>query len=335
MQVQQKDTGMILVAGGTGFIGGAIVRELVRQGRPVAVLSHRPERAQRRFSGLGIEVRAGDVRDAASLPAALAGVDTVISSMQFPNFPVENPRQGHTFEEVDARGNERLVAAAQAAGVKTYVYLSGAGAALDARYHWYRAKWQAEEAIRGSRLRYTIFRPSWVYGPEDNALNRFVGFARRLPFVPVIGDGKQRLQPVFIDDLTRVVVDSLDRPAAANQVFEIGGPQVLTMDEVLHTMLAVLGKKRWLVHAPTFLPRLAGALLGLLPLPNRPLSPDAVTFITMDALADNTALLRAFPDLRLTPLREGLSTYLSPRGQPLARSGQAPGNPPGHSTLHV
>src|SRR5581483_12383195 len=109
-------TGMILVAGGTGFVGGAIVRELVRRGQPVAVLSHRPEQARRRFPGLDVEVRGGDARTAASLEQAVQGIETVISCMQFPNFPVEDPRKGHTFHEVDARGNERLVAAATRAG---------------------------------------------------------------------------------------------------------------------------------------------------------------------------------------------------------------------------
>jgi NADH dehydrogenase len=278
-------------------------------------------------------VRTGDARDAASLPAAVAGVETVISCMQFPNFPVENPRKGHTFLEVDARGNERLVAAARGAGVQTYVYLSGAGAAPDARYHWYRAKWQAEEAVRGSGLRWTIVRPSWVYGPEDKALNRFANLARRLPVMPVIGDGRQRLQPVFVEDVARVVVDSLANPAAANAVFEIGGPEVLTMDEVLRTLLGVMGKKRPLLHTPAFIPRMVGALLGLLPLPARPLSPDAVTFITMDALADTAALLRAFPELRLTPLREGLATYLPPRRQRIPGDQPEPENPPRHSRL--
>lgn len=303
---------MILIAGGSGFIGSAIVRELARRGLPAAVMSHRPEAAARRFPGLSVDVRAGDAREADSLRRAVAGVETIISCMQFPNFPVENPRKGFTFDEVDARGNERLVAAATAAGVKNYLYLSGAGAAKDGQYRWLRAKWQAEEAIRGSGMRYTILRPSWVYGPEDKSLNRFAGFARSLPFVPVIGDGKQRMQPVFIDDVVRVMVDSLDAPSAANQTFEIGGPDVMTMDEVLRTMLDVMGKKKPLSHAPAFLPRLAGALMGLLPLPNRPLSPDAVTFITMDALANNAALLRAFPAVRLTPLRSGLQTYLAP-----------------------
>ena len=300
---------MILVAGGTGFIGRAIVRELARRGHRVAVLSHRPERAAQRLKGLDVAVRAGDARDPASLPSAVAGIDTVISAMQFPNFPIENKKKGYTFDEVDARGNERLVQAATGAGVRSYIYLSGSGAAPDAAQHWFRAKWRAEQAIIKSGLRYGIFRPSWVYGPEDNSLNRFVRFARLLPFMPVIGDGKQRMQPVFIDDVSRCVVESLATDAAANQVFEIGGPDVMSMDDVLRTMLRVMGKRRPLLHAPAALPKLAGALMA--PLPNRPLSPDAVEFICNDALADNSTLLRVF-NVRLTPPQEGLARYLAP-----------------------
>jgi uncharacterized protein YbjT (DUF2867 family) len=299
---------MILVAGGTGFIGAAVVRELARRGQRVAVMSHRPERTRTRFAGLQVEIRAGDARDAGSLRQAVNGMDTIISAMQFPNFPVENPKQGFTFDEIDARGNERLVAAAKDAGARTYVYLSGAGAAQDANQHWFRAKWQAEQAIIGSGLRYSIFRPSWVYGPGDKSLNRFVGFAKTLPFVPVIGDGKQRMQPVFIDDVARAVADSLTADAAADQIFEIGGPDVMTMDQVLQIMLQVMGKKRPLLHAPVFLPKLAASAMA--PLPNKPLSPDAVEFIVNDALADNSNLQRVF-DIRLTPLREGLATYLT------------------------
>src|SRR5215213_2266734 len=209
-----EERSMILVAGGTGFIGGEVVRVLAGRGERVAVLSHRPERARARLPGLDVEVRAGDARDAESLRRAVQGVTTVISAMQFPNFPMENPKKGFTFEEVDARGNERLVTAARDAGATTYVYLSGAGAAADADKHWFRAKWQAEQAIQGSGMRYTIFRPSWVYGPEDNALNRFVKLARVLPFVPVVGDGKQRMQPVFVADVARCVVESLTNDAA-------------------------------------------------------------------------------------------------------------------------
>jgi uncharacterized protein YbjT (DUF2867 family) len=151
-------------------------------------------------------------------------------------------------------------------------------------------------------------------------LNQFVRFARMLPFVPVIGDGKQQMQPVFYQDVARCVTESLTNEAAADQVFEIGGPDVMTMDDVLRTMLRVMGMRKRLLHAPVFLPKLAATLMT--PIPNRPLSPDAVQFIVNDALADNSNLLRVF-DVRLTPLAEGLGTYLTPRPPSLAGKGES------------
>jgi NADH dehydrogenase len=303
---------MILVAGGTGFLGSAIVNALVARGQAVAVLSHRPQEAPGNPPLDGAEVRFGDARIAASLTSALEGIETIVSCMQFPNFPVEDPGHGETFEEVDARGNRRLVAAAKDAQVKNYVYISGAGAAADGRYHWLRAKWRAEEAARSSGMRFTILRPSWVYGPADKSLNRFVGFARRLPIVPVIGDGQQRLQPVFVEDIAAACVGCLESPTATDRTFEIGGPAVLTMNAILGVMLDVMRLHKPLVHVPAIAPRTAGALMEILPIRRKPLSRDAVTFVTMDAVADNSPLLAALPDLRLTPFAEGLATYLAP-----------------------
>ena len=299
---------MILVAGGTGFVGGGIVRELRRRSHEVAVLTRKADRASGRFPGLAVEYREGDVRDAASLETAVRGVEVVIGCQQFPNSPIENPGRRHTFEEVDAKGTENLVRAAKAAGTKRYVYLSGAGAAPDAPYHWFRAKWRAETAVRESGLLYTIFRPSWIFGPEDKALNRFLGMSRFLPFVPLIGNaGRQRLQPIFIDDIGHAVAEALVHPTADNQVFEIGGPLVLTMREVVSTALHVSGRYRLLLSAPRPVMKLAASVLQFVP--GRPLTPDAVDFITMDALADPTRAELTL-GIKMTPLREALGTYL-------------------------
>jgi NADH dehydrogenase len=299
---------MILVAGGTGFVGGGIVRELARRGKVVAVLSRDPARQAGRFPGLSVEYRKGDVTEPESLKTALAGIDTVISSQQFPNSPIENPGKGYTFEKVDAEGTENLAWAAKEAGAKRFVYLSGAGAAGDAERRWFQAKWRAETAVRESGMTYTIIRPSWVFGPEDVALNRFLGMSRFLPFVPLIGNAsKQRLQPVFIDDVGRAVAESLENPAALNRVFEIGGPDVLTMREIVKMALEVAGRKRLLLASPKPLMKLVASIIQFAP--GRPLTPDAVDFITMDALADSAELEQAL-GLKMTPLREALATYL-------------------------
>jgi len=298
---------MILVSGGTGFVGGAIVRELAKRGKPVAALTRDPESARDRFPGFDVELRKGDVTDASTLTAALAGVDSVIGCQQFPNSPIENPGKGYTFENVDARGTENLVSAAKTAGVSRYVYLSGAGAAPGGR-HWYKAKWRAESAVKDSGITYTILRPSWIYGPEDNALNRFIGMARFLPFVPQIGDiGKQRMQPVFVEDVARAVADSLESSATDNRIFEIGGPDVLSMEEVVATALEAAGRKRAIIAAPAGLMKLLATVLQFMP--GRPLTPDAVDFITGDALGDSSELKQAI-GFEPTPLRQGLATYL-------------------------
>jgi uncharacterized protein YbjT (DUF2867 family) len=304
---------VILVAGGTGFVGGGIVRELRRRGQPVAVLTHNADRAAGRFDGLGVELRDGDVRDAESLKEAVRDSEVVIGCQQFPNSPIENPSRGHTFEEVDAKGTENLVAAAKGVGTKRYIYLSGAGAAPDAPYHWFRAKWRAETAVRESGMLYTIFRPSWIYGPEDKALNRFLGMARFLPFVPLIGNaGQQQLQPVFIDDVGRAVAEALVHPTADNQAFELGGPEVLTMKEIVGTALEVSRRRRLLGSAPKSVMKLAASVLQFAP--GRPLTPSAVEFITLDALGDPTKAELTL-GIKMTPLREALATYLTPESK--------------------
>lgn len=298
---------MILVTGGTGLVGAAVVKELARRGKPVAVMTRDASGIAERFPGLDIESRQGDVSDPASLTEAFAGAETVINSVQFPNSPIENKRKGWTFEQIDYQGTVNQVAAAKAAGVSRLIYVSGVGAGPDAEAHWFVSKWKAEEAVRNSGITHVIIRPTWVYGPEDVALNRFLGFAKRLPFIPTFGDGQQMMQPIFVDDVARILADASDNREADNQTFEAGGPDRLSIDDVVRTALDVAGKKRPIIHQPVAVGKLMATFLQLLPGP--PLTPDSIDFITNEAVADNTALERVFSP-KLTPLREALATYL-------------------------
>jgi uncharacterized protein YbjT (DUF2867 family) len=306
---------VVAVAGGTGFVGGAIARELARRGHRVVVLTHRPGA---RAAQPGIEYRSADATRPETLASTLDGVDTLVISLAFHNSPIEAPRRGQTFDRVDADGTEALVVAARAAvvksshaaGVRRLIYMSGAGAAADAPRHWFRAKWRAEEAIRDSGIEYTIFRPSWIYGPGDKSLNRFIGFTRWLPFVPQIGNGRQVLVPVFVDDVARLVADALETPAATNQTFEVGGPESMTMDEIVREALRTMGRRRPILHAPVVLMKIATAPLTLLPSP--PMTPAAIDFVVQSAPVDTGPLHERLPRA-LMPLSKGLATYLAPK----------------------
>jgi NADH dehydrogenase len=308
------------VAGGTGLVGGGIAAELFRRGHRVVVLSHDGE-ASRGPLPDSVELRDVDVTTGEGLPGALHGLDALAIALAFKNSPIEAPRKGQTFMAVDAAGTERLAAAAREAGIKRLVYISGAGAAPDAKRHWFRAKWRAEAATRDSGITFTIIRPTWIFGPRDVSLNRFLGFARTLFAVPLTNRGRQLLAPVFIDDAARLAADSLVDDAAANQVFELGGPETLPFRQVVGRALRAAGLRRPIIPGPTPLIKLAAVPLSLLPTPI--LTAAAVDFINQPATVDLGPLLERMPR-RLTPLDEALATYLSPESSPATIAIDAP-----------
>lgn len=295
----------IAVAGGTGFVGGGIALELHRRGHRVVVLSHEDDRQSTPLPD-AVDVRRADVTTGEGLAEALRDADSVVIALAFENSPIEAPRRHQTFMEVDAGGTERVVAAAVTAGVGRVAYVSGAGAAPDSR-HWFRAKWRAEQAVRGSGMTWTIVRPTWIYGARDVALNRFLGFARQLMAVPMTNLGRQQLAPVFIDDVGRLIADALVDPAAEDRVFELGGPEALSMREIIATALRVADLRRPIVPGPTPLIKLGSVPLSWFRTPL--LTPDAVDFINQPAVVDIDPLLEQMPR-RLTPLAEGLASYL-------------------------
>ena len=301
----------VAIAGGTGFVGGAIAAELRRRGDRVVVLSHTGESARGPLPD-DVQIRRADARTGEGLADGLRGADALVIALAFRNSPMESPARHQTFMEVDAVGTEHLVAAARQSALGRVIYLSGAGAAPDADRHWFRAKWRAEEAIRGSGMTWTIVRPTWLYGPRDVSLNRFLGFARRLPAVPMTSFGNQLLAPAWIGDAADLVADALTDPAAEDQILELGGPDTLPMRDVIAAALRVAGLRRPILPGPALLLKLGSLPLTLLPAP--PLTPDAIDFINQPAIVDTGPLLARMPR-RLTPLDEALTTYLAPANE--------------------
>lgn len=297
----------VVVAGGTGFIGRHVTRALLDGGHRVTVMTRNPG-SVRGIPGLAdASAVQADVTDPRTLTGAFAGVDAVVGSVQFPNHPVEVPRKGLTYDRYDRQGTENLVAEAVEAGVRRFFYLSGAGADPRSPVVWYRAKGLAEETLRTSGLEWASLRPSWAYGPEDRALNKFAFMARYLPVVLQVGVKPQRVQPVWVGDVALAVRRALERDDAWNIVYEIGGPDVMTMNEIIHTMLDVMGKRRPVIPIPTWLAKLGTAPLRLLP--NPPMTPQGIEFATQSGIVDN-GLVRERLGVEPIGLREGLARYL-------------------------
>jgi uncharacterized protein YbjT (DUF2867 family) len=296
----------VVVTGGTGFVGREVVSRLLTEpGVDVAVTTRHPERPDP-WDGRVRKVQAF-AGDAVSLGKAFTGADTIVHAIQFPNHPVEDPSKGRTYMEVDGRGTEVAAGVAKKLGVRRFVYMSGAGAGRGLPQPWFKAKDRAEKAIRESGMEYAVLRPSWIYGPGDHSMNRFVWFCRHLPVVPVIGDGRAPVYPAYVKDIARALVDLVRREDARATVLEIGGPQRLTMDDVVRTIQEVVGHRRPLLHHPVGLMKVLVRPMVLLP--NPILSPGAVDFITQTVEID-TRPAQEFFGFPFRPLRAGLDEYL-------------------------
>ncbi len=305
---------IVAIAGGSGFIGRAIARRLAAMPDiRVRAMSRSPERARERLNLpnlANLEWVRAEVTEPSTLPNALQGAHTIVSAVQFEGYPVENPKKGLTFERVDLGGTVALLEAAKKVGVEQFVYISGASADENASHPGFRAKGRAERAVRESGLAYTIFRPSLVYGPGDKVMNGFAKLAKFAPVFGVPGTGRQKVQPVLVDDLAACVAMAINGKGR-NATFDIGGPDLMTFDEMIRIMMEVTGRRRPILHIPEGLMRMGASVLEKLPTPL--LSGDAVTFVTADNATDIKPLVAEF-GIQLTPLREGLR-YLAPPGK--------------------
>jgi NADH dehydrogenase len=296
----------IVVAGGTGFLGRHITRALLDDGHAVTVLGRSPDKVSEIPELQGANAAQGDVTEPATLRGRLDEADAVVQAVQFPNHPIEVPRKGLTYDRYDRQGTINVLMAAQQAGVKRFVYISGAGADATSEKTWYRAKGLAERAIIASGLDYAIVRPSWAYGPGDRALNRIADIARFSPVLPQLGSAIQRIQPVYVGDIARVMARIFGRDAW-NDIYEVGSREVMTMNEVGHTLLEVIGKRRPVLPVPSALLKVATAPFKLLP--NPPMTPQGIEFATQDGLVDVTKMTEVLGVEPVT-LREGLARYM-------------------------
>jgi uncharacterized protein YbjT (DUF2867 family) len=251
---------VILVTGGTGFVGGHVVQELRRRELPVRCLVRDPQRAAK-LVGWGCELVEGDMTDSASLRRAAEGADTVVHLVAI--------RQGkkEEFQRIMVDGTRELLAAATDAGVGRFVLMSALGVSEATRdlVPYYGAKWEMEGLTRSSGIPFVIFRPSFVFGRDGGILPTFAKLARLAPVTPIIGSGHQRIQPIWADDLAVCFAGATERDDVAGRVFELGGPDVVSWNEFWERLKRARGIRRRSVHVPVGLMRLGALVTERLP----------------------------------------------------------------------
>jgi len=291
---------MVLVTGGTGFVGGHVVRALRDAGRRVRVLVRDPGAAGE-LEALGCELVEGDMTEPETLGRALDGVACVIHLVAI--------RQGkdEQFERIMSRGTRDLVDAARGAGVGRFVHMSALGTNEETKdlVPYYRAKREMEQTVQGSGLPYVVFRPSFVFGADGGILPTFRRIARLAPVTPITGSGEQRIQPIWVDDVAAYFARAVELEDATNRTFELGGPDVVDWNELWARLKRALGVKRPSVHLPMAFMRANALVTERLP-GDVPLTRDLLKMMEAgDNVVANDDAARTF-GLPLVPLDEQL-----------------------------
>lgn len=283
---------MILVTGGTGFIGQRLVARLVEGGEKVRVLARGVRQAR---LPQGVEVVKGDVRTGEGLPQAMEGVERVVHLVA-----IIREVGDQTFDGVIGQGTKNVVDAAKAVGVKKFVHQSALGARDDPYYRYHKAKWDAEQAVIQSGLRYTILRPSLVFGPGDEFFTPLAALVRWNPVVPIAGDGRTRFQPIWLEDVVTCLLQCLKEGVHDDTIVEIGGPEHLTYDALVDVVKAIIGARRLKAHIPIFLMRPIASLMEFA-LPRPPVTREQLKMLAIDNITEVDAVPRqfGFPPRRL------------------------------------
>jgi uncharacterized protein YbjT (DUF2867 family) len=300
---------MVLVFGGAGFLGRRLVHRLTTEGMIVRVAVRHPDPAQIELQSMGFDrvtVVPADVRDQASVAAAVAGADAVVNAV---SAYVE--KGGVTFEAVHVQGAETVAREAAAAGVARLVLVSGIGADPDSSSPYIRARGRGELMVQRAFPGATIVRPGAMFGPGDALFGTLAELARLLPILPLIGGGRTRLQPVFVEDVAEAVANILTDPGSVGRTYELAGPGVYTLRDLVRMTLHFMGKRRLLIPVPFALTEIQARLFELLP--NPPLTTGQIDLLKADNVASGT--LPGLRELNIQPktVEEVVPTYIGTR----------------------
>lgn len=276
---------LVTVFGGSGFLGRNVVRALAKRDFRIRVAVRRPELAGH-LQPLGrvgqIHAVQANLRYPASVQAAMRDSHVAINLVG-----ILTASGAQSFDAVQAKGAQTVAQAAAAAGARM-VHVSAIGADENSLSAYARSKAAGEKAVLAAAPSATILRPSVVFGPEDQFTNRFAGLARMSPMLPLIGGGLTKMQPVYVGDVAAAVAEAVDGKAKPGAIYELGGPEVLTMREIMEVILAITERNRMLVSLPFGLAKLQAQFLQFAPGPLK-LTPDQVELLRSDNVVSDAA----------------------------------------------
>lgn len=292
----------IFLAGGTGFVGGHLRQALLARGHSIRVLVHK-----RSVGSLpGVEEVEGDVT---LLPSFIGGVTGCDATINLVGIIREFPRRDVTFERLHIEATRNMISAAKKAGIKRHLQMSSLGTQAGSSSGYFSTKFKAEEEVRGSGLDYTIFRPSIIFGPKDDFINKLAGYLRSFPALPVIGDGEYQLQPISADDVARCFAEALEKPETVGQTYELCGPDRMSYNALLDTIGRVMGKS----HVPKVKNPLALMRL-VVPIMEKfsffPITSDQITMLVQGNTCDGS--WRKTFGFEPTGFEAGIRSYLKP-----------------------
>jgi len=295
----------IAVLGGTGFLGTRLVARLIKDGRRVTVLSRDREQHKHLLVLPGLTLENCDVYEEAQLSERFRGKDVVINLVGILN---ERGFSGSGFRRAHTELTRGVLQAARFAGVTRLLQVSALNAAVDAPSYYLRSKGEAEQLIRDSNsaLDWTIFQPSVMFGPGDSFLNRFAGLLAMSPWVFPLAKPNARFQPVLVDDVIEALLRCLHGGASSRQTYQLGGPQVYSLREIVGLVAKLTGRRRWIVGLPDALARLQALAMDFWP--GRPFSSDNYRSLTIDSVCteDGFSRLGIKPQSMLASARQYL-----------------------------
>ena len=297
---------VVAVIGGAGFVGRNVVRELCKRGARVVVGCRDTESAKflRSMGDIGqVNLIKVNIANYDQMSRALEGADHVVSLVG-----ILNETRGNTFETAQANGPLIVGKIAREKGIKSLVHISAIGADIKSKSLYASSKGLGESHIRDEFEKTTILRPSIIFGPDDNFFNRFANLAAFAPVLPLIGGGKTKFQPVYVQDVASAIMVAIEDSSKAGKNFELGGPSIYSFRELLELLASHTLRKRKLISIPFSLARIQANVLELLP--NPPLTRDQVELLKTDNVVSEEAL--TFQDLNISPVscEVILPTYL-------------------------